>query len=183
MFSTLWSSIFVLTKAFQNILFDHVLEGEGHRGLRLRPRPSTAHHTASYKTFKTFKVLIVLWNFTLFVWRFCKLFFYFSSNNNELMNLKVFLLQSLHFLFIWFSNFYNIRFPHIFWSFFCCTPVICLHLLPQKYHTLLVEVDQNSDETNKYKRSISWKKMVAKGAYSIVFSTITEICIYSISTF
>jgi hypothetical protein len=32
---------------------DTVLEGGGHRGLRLRP--STAHHTASYKSFKTFK--------------------------------------------------------------------------------------------------------------------------------
>jgi hypothetical protein len=38
---------------------DTVLGGGGHRGLRLRPRPSTAHHTASYKSFKTFKTFKV----------------------------------------------------------------------------------------------------------------------------
>ena len=59
---------------------------------------------------------------TLFVWRSCKLLFHFFSNSNELMNLKVLPLHSSHFLLIWFSNFYNIRFPHFLWSFFCCTP-------------------------------------------------------------
>ena len=69
-------------------------------------------------------LIVILIKFTLFVWRFYKLLFHFSLNNNELMNLKVLPLHSSHFLFIWYSNFHNILFSHLLWSFFYCASLL-----------------------------------------------------------